>query len=443
MLKTVGKTIKWLVFSLVLCVVALFLINQFDETLKPEVSVLLQSPPSRVLSAQNAYFALIGLSAPSGVSPADWGQKLSQTPALHNQSAVSTAKPICDLEAHHCLRLARQQAALLQKALLEHQTLHARYLSARQLPLFEEISGKSINDPLPNFSTMLRAQMLCHAQIALWIEDKKITEALTELQRDITFQRRSLAGSQTLIGKMVALAALQRDYVLLADLMREQPSLMAGQGVQVRALLQPLTENEQSLLPAVRHEFRMSVGLIQHFHFRDVQADLGRTPTWFDAVRAPVIEHFLLPNASINQLYQLEQADELLAHAASGDFQRIFDQSIAVTNQLAEQHWRDVYNPVGKWLIALSRGDYSRYLRRPLEMNAFVHLLTLQQDIIDQHISDKAIPAFLAAHSLRNPFDGQAVEWDAPRHELFIRIDATAIQYKRFGKGHQRISVPL
>ncbi|MDD4964116.1 MAG: hypothetical protein PHI11_09400 [Gallionella sp.] len=444
MLKTLGNVIKWIVATLVLLTILFFILNHIDESLQPDAEKLLHPSLLEVPPEKNAYFTLIGLTAPSGVNAAEWGLKTSQAHRLYTPPILSN-DPVCDLEAQHCLRLANQHPEQLQQALAAQPELVARYIAARQFPQFSESTGKQSIDPYPNFSAAFRAQTLRHAQIALWVEAGKMDAVLAELTEDMAFQRRCLTGAQTLIGKMVTLAALQRDYVLLADLMRAKPSEMAAQQAKVHALLIPLTATERDMLPAIRHEFRMLSAALRSFKYESLREEWAQAAVWIDTIRAPLMENLLLRNASINRLYQLEQADEALARALPQHFAQKQAEARALSIQLSDVDWRYIYNPVGKWLVELSRVDYHRYIRRPHELDAFIRLMILQQQITDMNITEANLPAFLnnSAPELHNPFNGQPVSWDADRHELFIELAGGALQYKRYGKNRQRIALPL
>lgn len=450
MFKTLGKIIKWLAFSLVLCVAALFLINQFDETLQPEVAALLQPPISKVPPEQNAFFTLVGLSAPSGVNAAAWGERYVREqavyrPAIH--SGVASPKSLCDLEGNHCLRLAHKQPEVLKQALLERQELNARYLAARALPhVAEVIEVYSVEAAIPNFPIMLRGQELRFAQIGLWVEAGKMDEVMAELGADIAFARRWCAGAQSLLGKMIASAMLQRDYVLLADLMREKPALMASQHVRMGALLTPLTPTELSMLSSIRTEFLVVANWARAARTpQDVfLSTVSDSPAWLARIQGFLLKGLFLPNASINMAYQSAQINERMARASPQQLAQVHREVQEWVKQLQAVDRHMFYNPAGKWVLKENVVDFNDYVRRPMITNVFIQLLTLQQQIVDQHIPDAAIPAFLAASPLRNPFDGNAVEWDAPRHELFIPMDSTGeMRYSRFGKGHHRVAVPL
>ena len=426
------KITLWSIATLLLLIALFFMLNQIDEKLQPEAEKLLQPRQIQVPPEKNAYFSLIGLSAPSGENAAAWGMKISQSNVPQDKQSKA-AKPLCDLEEHHCLRIANQYPKQLQHALLQQQELTNRYLSARQLPQFAE-SG---DNPYPDFSAAFRAQTLRHAQVGLWVAEGKMDAVWVELAEDMAFQRRNLAGAQTLIGKMVSLSALQRDYVLLADLMRTQPN------ARVSTLLAPLTLAERDMLPAIQHEFRLSAASLRAFKY--VPEEWGHAASWIDFIRAPLMKNLLLRNASINRIYQLEQADESVAQASPQNLAQKRAEAQALMTQLAKINWRNFYNPVGKWLIDLNRADYHRYIRRPWELNAFMRLLTLQQQIIEQNISANDIPQFLARSTveLHDPFTEKAVAWDAAQHELFIATDNSPLQYLRFGKNRQRIALPL
>lgn len=429
-----GKIIKWLVLLLVCSIASFFLLNQFDQSLQPGAAALLRTAPSQVPVQQNAYFTLIGLRAPSDVSPAEWGMKLANNAVT--ETTAETDKAVCDLEQQHCLRLARVSPEILRAALARESLLQSRYLAARQFPAFEEVLE---SDAMPNFSAAFRAQSLRHAQIALWLEAGKIAPLTAELQADMAFQRRGLRGVHSLVGKMVLLSALQRDYVLLADLLRAHPERMAAQRAQVMAMLQPLAAEEQEMLSVVRAEFRGLAGLVNALRHQSFPAGLGASPTWLAALKGYVF----LPKATINRLYAFEQADEILASASARQFATTQQQMADRQADLARRSWRDIYNPLGLDVIALARVDYQHYLRRPLELNLFIQMLLLQQQLLEQHVLEANIAGFLAQSALRNPFNGDAIGWDAQRHELFIELERAAIQQTRFGYGRGRIAVPL
>lgn len=449
MLNKLTQVAKWFVAALLLLVALFFIVNHIDETLQPNAEQLLQPQLVQIPPENNAYFTLIGLSAPSGVSAAEWGMKIAQTNTLHDGTPPvippSSSPLVCDFEDHHCLRLAKQNPAQLQQALIAQAELVTRFVAARQYPQFAESSGKQSIDPFPNFSAAFRAQTLRHAQIGIWVEAGNMDAVMTELAEDMAFQRRCIAGAQTLIGKMVTLAALQRDYVMLADLVREKPSEMAAYKTQVRALLTPLSPVEHDMLPAIRHEFRMLSNSLRSFKYDLLREEWGQPAVWIDTIRAPLMENLLLRNASINRLYQFEQADEALARALPLHFAQKQAEAQALAMQLSDVDWRYLYNPVGKWLVDLSRADYHRYIIRPFELNAFIQLLALQQQITEQNIADADIAQFLTSKvaTSPNPFTGQAVGWDASRRELFIPTEGSPIQYKRYGKNRQRIALPL
>ena len=429
-----GKIIKWLALLLVCSIASFFLLNQFDQPLQTGAAALLRPIPRQIPDQQNAYFTLIGLNAPSNINAAEWGMKLVQNQVT--ETSPETDKVVCDFEKQHCLRLARQSPERLRAALAREQLLQSRYLAARQYSGYAEVLE---TDVLPNFSAAFRAQALRHAQIALWLETGQIAPLVAELQADMAFQRRGLRGARSLIGKMVLLSALQRDYVLLADLLRAHPERMTTQRAQVAAMLQPLAAEEQDMLPVVRAEFRALAGMVSSLRHHSFPAELDVAPSWLGALKGYVF----LPKATINRLYGFEQTDETLARVPAQQFSATQQQMMATQAGLVRRTWRDIYNPLGLDVIALARVDYQHYLRRPLELNVFIRMLQLQQQLVEQHVPEANIAGFLAQSTLRNPFDGEAIGWDARQRELFIELDRAAIQQSRFGYSRGRIAVPL
>lgn len=423
------KKIIWLLFCLL---GGWLLMNQFDQPLQPGAAKLLHSAPM-VAPEQNAYFALLGLDAPPTENVLAWGKKISlnQLPELPKQAD----KPVCDLDKSHCLKLARQTPHLLQQALQQNSLLQTRYVAARQMPVLQEAFD---DDAALNFSAALRAQMLRHAQMALWLEAGAIAPLMQELREDMVFQRRGLIGARGLITKMVFLAALQRDYVLLADLLRAHPAQLAPYSAQVQALLSSLTPTERDLLPVVQREFQWQAKMMRSL------GQQGGGAEWLgNWSRHLPVRWLFLPNATVNKLYRLAQGEAQLAQAEPTQFAVIHQQVTQRQAQLLQRSWRDVYNPLGTELVRIAIVDFHAYLRRPWELEAFIRLMQLQQALARQTVPDEQISHWLGQQSVRDPFSGEAIAWDPARRELFIPLDRPGMPYLRFGRERDRLALPL
>ncbi len=427
------RKIFWILFCLL---GGYWLMNSIDQPLLPGAASLANVVKPVAVPPQNAYFALLGLDAPASENSVDWGRRVAGN--LSHTPAMTSGKPVCDLESQHCLKLARQTPTVLQQALREQARLQARYVAARQLPHFVEVFDDEVT---LDYSAALRAQMLRHAQMALWLESGQIAAILQELRVDMAFQRRGLVAARSLISKMVWLAALQRDYVLLADLLRAHPTHLQPYMREVQVLLQPLSVAERDMRPVLRQEFQWMAKVVRYSAH---QAWFGGTsePGWLKHLPAFVAARLFLPNATLNRCYQLEQLDEQLAQVGSREFMAQQSQVAAQQGHWLQPSWRDYYNPAGWEMLRLIRVDYRGYLRRPWEFDMWLRLLQLQVQARQQGVAERQMGAWVAVQPLRDMFQDAPVQWDERRRELYVPLAHPAMPYGRFGHGNERLALP-
>lgn len=452
------KLFKWLLILLIVLVGLLFSINAFDEELRPEAAAALVWPEPNPNPAENAYFTLVGLSASPGQDATVWGQRWvatmnqarsrSEAQAAEKALAATPLKfagsssALCVFRADQpCAPQAAQRAAAIGQLAAGNAELLARYSVLRAMPEFVEVyKPQSVAHPPVDLSVYSAAQRLVLSQALAGIERDDGDSTLQLIADDIDLQRRILAGATSLIVKMVANAALARDYQALAELIRRRPALASFEAATLQRALAPLGKQELALRPAMMAEFRAVAGVLDDPAIADpasyqaIQvlglaspADGAFTPTVlkasvFDAVLTPLLNGtaalLLQKNATRNRQYEFLNAIAALDEVPAT---RLGEAEQALRARVDEGiDWSWVYNPLGKLILSVATPDFSKYKRRQLDVEGLRRLVALQAWIAADRIADADIPALLAEsdRSLADPYTDRAMRWDAEKRAL-------------------------
>ena len=224
------RWVKWFGLLLLLAVGAVILINQFDEPPDP-AAVAASTPRSpRVADGQNGYLRLLALGADDGADGMAYAQVwLDEARAAareHRVARKATAKraerpELCDPARVSCLSAVRDKPEEHAQSLLAWREDIARYESLLASTAYEEVLDypQRSESRLPDYAKAGTAQRAWLLRAALAVHEARVEEALGAVERDIAFQRVMLAGTRTLIGRMVAaaLSFLQAGQRLIFD----------------------------------------------------------------------------------------------------------------------------------------------------------------------------------------------------------------------------------
>lgn len=493
------KAFKWMAIAVVVLIAAVFAINAFDESLKPEAAAALRWPEPTANDADNGYFVLVGLSAPAGQDAHAWGRRWveamnragtrTEVEAAERSLATAPLKfagssaVLCDFRSEQaCAPQANKHAEAIGKLSADNAELLRRYAALRHYSqVIDTYRPQSLAHPIIGLAIYNNAQRLVLSQLLADADRDAGGPALTALAADIDMQRRLLAGAISLIVKMTANAALARDYLALAELVRRHPALAGNQADTMKKILAPLDKAELALAPAMMSEFRgmaaslddpaiadpASYQLIQVLGDASAVAPGGgaadavfvpaTTPTIerplprllkasaLDALLNPVLKGtiavLLQKNATRNDQYATLHAfaalDDVPASAlAEAERSLSVQQDRGVT-------WTWLYNPVGKLIQSVAVPNFADYKRRLLDLEGLRRLIVLQTQIAAGAIADADIPAFLARTdaALADPYTGKPMGWDAGRRAL-VFVAARNSRWFVVGKDG-RIVVPI
>lgn len=425
--------------ALVLFAVA-FVINIPDEALTPAAQALALAPPDPYAPEDNAYLALAGLDAPPGVAPVEAGQvrvehynrqlafverdptpqniedlKLADPHRLEFAGEFEFAQPLDsywdDIPAHQ---------ADVEARLADNLELYQRYLALQRTHGYYETAQPSLLAPVYFVPSNLRTLFLAEAVLRLRGRDaQQQREALADLEADVRLWRTVLTGQGALISKMLAIAYLHWDELVLADMIAD-PHAPVPLGADDAEQVAPLFAlDDWDVSRAYPAEFRAQAAFLRQsraqFHARwmppgtpgGLRGLVARTGVRIGA-------HFFQTNATINLFAaQVARLTRQAAPAARED-------EAADAVHLAS--FRSVYNPIGKYLAALA-GAHEPYPARAWDGAAFQRLLRLSYEIRRQRIAPAAIPEFLARHPewAHHPADGRPFLWDEKTATLRVQ----------------------
>jgi hypothetical protein len=446
--RALKQTVKWLGIGLLALTVlagALFLaalvVNAHDETLAPEVRTLLTPAPNPYGDQDNIYVALQGFDAPPAESVIAAGEARIERynrnleAALRDPLAVSTAG-LATRDAHRLAfqgdvafirplessvwTEASEHEQQIEVLLQDNHELIERYLDLIMLRGYYETARPSALVPYPAAPNEVHRLFL--AQLALQMRAQSHFQAqlgLAELEGDIRLWRRVLIGEGTLLWKMLAIAFLQSDYLLLADLIADPGIDLAPREQYAEALVPLFDAADFDLGKAFAAEFRIQVATLGS---PDTEVRRGGRG-WLERAGSRMSDHFLKLNATENLL----AAETRHWMAAAADPTKFY----AATHSSAGSPIEGggiwllplSYNPLGKVLTTIATQPYRRYPPRAWDQEALQRLVRLGYEIRQHQVAPADMAAFLQAQPRwsTHQADGRPFLWDAATRELRVQ----------------------
>lgn len=459
-----GKIFRYIGFGLLavvaiisVFVVTLVLYNLEDEALNPEVVRLLEETPQQIPAEENAYFAWIGVLGPQDESPHEWGRRwfeeavavdresgkvtLAIESEIHAESSLIQPTP-CN-KVQNCLDEVASKPDGARKLLVQGKALLRRCDSVMDYPGYQEPWR-------PQFSfrsAMPRYQFTCvklqETRFALAVANNHDEEAIRHIEKEMAFHVRQARGSVSLIDKVVAMANLQRDYLLLNQYLLKRPEAAARQSERFAKLLAPLDLNVSSMENIFKAEFLFFArgaldlsSLISAFEGSDEEA-------WIvpgGAIGNMLAEWFYLPNETINQYYewysQIINAERLSGIDYRNALEDIRDNSQEAT-EVGGLFGLTLRNPVGNmWILVGHPGEMMMsYFQMRDDLLAIRGAVAFQLNLLSKGVSnDGSIEAELAAAGLVHRFTGDSAIWHKSTRSLIypaapeLQVESQAIR---------------
>ncbi len=420
---------------------------------------MLAPPPSRLSDSENLFVLLAGLDAPAdrpvleageaniaayrrvvtehlalrGVSPDEVGRtpksaRLTVTADLSRWNMLTSS-------IWERSRTARAEIAAWTGA---NRVLLDRYAAVAATKGYEEEPLRSSIELFYTVPQSLRALYL--ASIADAVQSGTDTErraAIQSLAADVALWRRMLQGEGTLISKMIAVACLHADLILLADMIEDRNVPLDQIQGGAAALLEPWPVDDWKIGRVFRTEYRRVSAELGDSrddpeHFLD---GLSLAPDWLQRRSTDFGRPLVKPNATRN--LQARIVEHLIA-AADGDPARYAENARAYADWYQSLPSRKfpaiLYNPIGKSLLFLGGPGFLDYPLRAYDVAAFQRLVVLCYQLRAQSVTPAGVPGFMAAHPQwsTHPVERVPFAWDTQSGEIRVAARAKQPPGRRF-----------
>lgn len=414
----------------------LLAINWKDQAPSP-AAVFFQGKREEGVSisdSDNAYLHLIGVEASPEETPYElgvaWIQWAQQPLADRFSSAEPTLNPTpisdplqqlldtCGTPGEDCQTQLEASTDQLAERLAAETLRLERYRAIHELPYWHEYQLLDVQSPFPNYQSWLELARLSRIQAWLRAKEGHAEEAQTVLNADTRFWRFALEEADSIISKMIALAALRQNIqwsnILSRDFGVPLPS----------AWHEPVSDEERSMKNAFAGEYHLSLAAGIH-HDEDSFNPLARA-------LQPLFQPQSTSNQQAEQLLNAARATEGVTDALPAQINTYRLQRGRLLDQAGK--W-SLYNPIGHILWQVSaRADYVGYGTRVTDLEGMRRALIVTGSLRAAGVQPMEVERHLAQHELTNPYSGEPLLWNA---------DAGAIVFEGLAPGpNQLFSLP-
>jgi hypothetical protein len=457
-LRIAAKITGGLIAFVVLFVLACFILNSIDAPLGPQAKALLTPPTNPYSPDGNIYLAMAGLEGAAERPIIETGQErieaynraldsmlLNPEAALDLNKQWDAAKLKVDGDVEElghprtssiwtATKTHRQDVSAL---LTSNRRLYQRYLSLYRLQGYYETARPSFMSPVISPPQSLRTLFL--ADVANRIQTgtpRQQREALNDLQQDLQLWRAVLKGDGTLVSKMLSVAFLHTDMILLADLITDPATDLKSLEDVLEPVVLPFDLKDYRIGNTFAAEFRATASVYKSITAPNELTGSMASSNWRNRIGNAFEAHFFKLNATENIGAAVAAQRVSLGNSNPSEF---------YVNREAYREWLVqneprlspalLYDPIGKILVKLAVPQNDEYYLRAYDVAAYQRLVYLAYQLNRQHIADADIPAFLKAHTewSTHPVDGAGFGWNPQLSELTVNTLAEHPKAQRFG----------
>lgn len=410
-----------------------------DEDPDPDLQRWMQHAVVRTAGPDGYHLGAFGFLAPAGEDPFVAGREeieyfiTTGSPPFDRDGVVAVTEELealCEPALTGCLDEWEAVLPELDRIEAANAILLTRFLQLQAARDFRYPVRWTFHSPFPRYVEIRQVHRLVLARV--WersrSDDPEIAGwAWGTLVDLIGAHRRYLAGSETLIDKMVATAMLESDLAIYAAMLSEA----AARGAALPDRLPPrLSLAERSAMAAWRAEAVAFTQTSEDELMLAIGGELGhgfdrvafwlfpfqyhRTVNTWAAFMGKAAELSLLPPAELH-----ERIEEMLWEEPG------------ITD------W--MFNPTGTLIMAIAVSDPSQYLYRVADVDATLVLMRIAARAHNESVAEAELPAFLESlgPALRNPYDGSAASYADGRlsfeFERYVSEDPPAIPFTPSG----------
>jgi hypothetical protein len=455
MTRIAAKIAIGLTAFVLLIVLTCFVLNSFDAPLSDQAKALLAAPPNPYPPDGNIYLAMAGFEGPGDRSIIDMGQERIEaynraldSMLLDPEQALALNKKwdIAKLAFTGALPAGRSRTTSIWNDVKSHRQdiaalvasnreLYRRYLSLHRMQGYYETARASFLAPAIHAPQEPRTLFLADAASRIQTGAFERQEALNDIQHDLELWRKVLRGDGTLISKMVAVASLHADLILLADLITDPGIDLGSLGQVLDPILSPFGPNDYRIGNAFAAEFSGTAALYKTITAANELGGSMASSSWLKRPWNAFQAHFFKVNATENLG---------AAHAAQWVALGDSEPNQFYLNQERYRKWlkdtephlspASLYNPIGKMLVAVAGSQKDSYVLRVYDVAAYQRLVYLAFQLRRQHIANTDVATFLKTHPewSTHPVDGNTFRWNAESGELAVNTLGEHPKEQRF-----------
>jgi hypothetical protein len=315
-------------------------------------------------------------------------------------SKVKELLEACRPESTHCAATFDASDEYFDKWMATESGLLERYRKLISHTGWREVVPEDIAAEFPPYALVMDGQklLLLQAKTLAGKQDYAGIKAL--LESDIRFWRMTLASSDILISKMIAVAALKRHFEWGSLILRKLPHEHVREAVPA--------EWRAAISAAERSMARCWVG-----EWKFMSGALRTEPDLHGA------EQLFQIQASINESAEyFSRLVEMLDVSLDRYESAVQEADAWASRPLLP---RSIYNLTGKMLLNLNASAYIPYVRRVADIEGARRAAAAAIELHEQSVELADVAAALAASPLRNPYNNKPFAWDAATRAILFQ----------------------
>ena len=266
--------------------------------------------------------------------------------------------------------------------------------------------------PLPAYGNVTHAQRLYLLRLGQWAAQGRMDDVRAGLEADLDFWRTAVPSADSLIGQMIAVAALRQHFAFANLILRGLSPEQAVRAVPA--------DWRHEFSPAERSMKRVMAG--EMAFWREVMAYTKRQQE-AEAAAPTLVEKWT--SQLTDPLFKIQDT----ANGIADRRMRLCEDFEAPMNQYPrlQRAWDQVpvndgmtlYNPVGQMILRIEDGSsYVGYVLRTASVEGVRRAALLAFQLHANGVAPEAVGSLVAQSDLRDPYTEKPFEWNAERHSV-------------------------
>jgi hypothetical protein len=305
-----------------------------------------------------------------------------------------------------------------------------RYRTLLGYRAWREVMPPHLSAPMPAYGDVMHAQRLYLLSLMQLAELGKVAEVRAGLGAEFAYWRAAQQNAETLIPKMIALAALRNHFFYSNLILRRLPADQVIDAVPPD-WQRPFSDEERSLrlvmggealyMKSILDYTVRSSDLVDSMAGTYERSAMGR---WLDLLAKPLFQvqdtanHMAEVDLRLVEQFDVPMSEYPAAKLAFEEFAR------------THAHRISVYNPMGDLIVQVDDGtNFLGYAFRTANVEGARRAALLVTQLRARGVTTDTIAGEVAQAELRDPYSGKAFAWDATR----ASVNFTGLEDKQWG----------